>query len=181
MTKKKKNRLRLRAEHFAVTSEGVVLQGEAAAGFVNLLIRRNTTMLSVFQDMDRQFGVEDLSVDADGRLIVKSARIQKLIFEALRVGSGPANPRELGKLIARTGGRFGTFRLGGLRSGLNDDDSDARAGFDSEEPTIRGEAHIDEVNILCGGDNGLDIVCGECDITCEGDETDVNIGCGWGS
>ncbi len=180
--KEKPPKLELRAEHLAITAEGVVLEGDVAAELATWLVQRNALMVKVIRELDPGLQPDDLRVDAAGRVVLRSPRLQRLAFEAVRSGSAPGSARRLGRLVALTGGRIGT-------RGTQEDSphrpsesgESGEAGGDakgSPPPPVRGEAPGSHIDFFCLADGGINFICIDWE---PGDDFDVNFACEWGS
>ena len=144
--------------------------------------------MRAIRQLDEKLTSSDIRIDSSGRVVVQSARIQKLVFESLRNGGTLRDPRTLGRLVARTGGRLGTYTIPADVPEDSPPDKTAKAkDSDSEDspqkpPPIYGEASVHEANFMCRDreDGTLNEICGSWDEILD-DETDCNAFCGWGS
>lgn len=176
--KEKPPKLELRAEHLAITAEGVVLEGDVAAELATWLVQRNALMVKVIRELDPGLQPDDLRVDAAGRVVLRSPRLQRLAFEAVRSGSAPGSARRLGRLVALTGGRIGM-------RGTQEDSADrpaqsgeVRGDAKGGPPPVRGEAGSN-IDFFCPGDGGINFFC--VDWVPGDDNFDLNCACDWGS
>jgi hypothetical protein len=192
MERKMKREIRIKSKDLAVTAEGVVLQGEAASVVAALLDQGDSVLLKVTQHLDPKLKTTDIRVDDSGRVVLQSARLEKMVFESLRNGGSLRNPRVLGRLVARTGGRIGKLSGGASDESPLDEKSAIPEDSVSEDtdqklPPIRGESNgvEDEIQIdfACRGEDGLDLVCGSWNDPDSRDphrDVDVDCYCGWG-
>lgn len=170
----------LKAKNLSVTHRGVEVEGTAAMKLASLLISHRDHLIAAARRLDASLKPGDIFLDDAGRVVIHSARIQSMAFEAVRIGATPGNPKGLGRLVKRTGGKIGSDIISSSElASLNTIHS---------PPTIRGGGDIHEANFVCQGhgsspgpeDDSLDLFCGEWDEILDG-ETDINCFCGWGS
>jgi hypothetical protein len=167
--KNKKVRVEILARDVQVTSKGVELTGKDAKVFARFLSNRHRAAIGALQHLDSDLKPGDIQIDPDGRVIVRSGRIQKLAFESIRFGVNPANPKSLGRLIRKTGGQFGPL-------------IQRRVDPDDWSSSVKGEQGHHVTNVMCKGDNGLNVICSEWDEDLpDTDPNDFNCFCGWGS
>ena len=166
----------------SVTTEGVVVAGKSAASLATLLVQRRDPVLRAVSALDRSIGPDDIRIDECGRVVIRSQRLQKMLFESMRSGGNLRSASELGRLVSRTGGRLGTYvlpvdPLSPVKKVSQTAGNDA--GGSKGLPPIQGAASVHEANFMCRGrEGGLDAFCGEWDEVLD-EDTDCNGFCGW--
>ena len=176
MKENKKNRAEIHPRDLQITSKGVEITGDGAKVFARFITERNPAVIGLFKHLDQKLKPGDIELDPDGRVIVRSEQIQKLAFESIRFGVNPASPKSLGRLVRKTGGRFGP-QISPLDSNVDPDEvflpmKDEQGGW--------------EANLVCRVDDGkgLNMACLEWPENPEEfptDIPDINCFCGWGS
>jgi hypothetical protein len=170
-----KDYIKIRAGDLQVTSRGVELTGNNAKLLAQLLSDKHRSAIGILQHLDPGLKPGDIKVDPDGRVIVRSGRIQKLAFESIRFGVNPANPKSLGRLIRKTGGRLGPL--------INHPDPRVDPHGHNRSVSCRDGPYHHETNLMCKDEKGLNVLCmvgDEC-VPDPDPHNDFNCFCGWGS